>query len=150
MSAAFPNFQINLDYDSGMFTLRTETWDEFVEHLNSATEGNNDLVEALIKKIHGGFQNLLETPPRNRQEAQANLQAGGIKSTDGGTVEYKLCPGHGSPMKKKIAQSGRNKGNPFWSCEGKDANGDYAWKNGTQCKGDCMNYNDGDDKYTSA
>lgn len=144
MSAGFPKFQINLDYDTGMFTVRAESFDEFIENLTAATEGNTDLVEALVKKIHGGFQHLLDVPPRNRQEAQANLKAGGIDSTHVADIEYKLCPGHGVPMTKKNGKRG-----PFWSCNGKNANGDFAWKSGEGCKAE--DYNEQTDaKYTSA
>jgi hypothetical protein len=147
--SAFPKFQINLDYDTGMFTLRAETWDEFVENLTAATEGNAELVEALLKKIHGGVAALLDVPPRNRQEAQGNLQAGGIKSEHVGTTEHKLCPGHKVAMTLKTAQNGPRKGNKFWSCNGKNASGEWAWKSGEGCKAEDYNA-ETDAKYTSA
>lgn len=142
MSAGFPKFQINLDYDTGMFTLRAESWDEFVENLTVAA--GEETAEALILKIRGGFEHLMDVPPRTRSEAQANLKAGGIDSTVVEDRQYKLCPGHKVPMTKKSGKRG-----PFWSCNGKAANGDYAWKSGEGCKAE--DYNEQTDaKYTSA
>lgn len=140
--SAFPKFQMNLDYDTGMFTLRAETWDEFVENLTVAA--GQETAEALILKIKGGFEHLMDVPPRTRSEAQGNLAAGGIKSEPVGGGEYKLCPGHKVAMTLKDGKRGK-----FWSCNGKTASGDWAWRKGEGCKAE--DYDESkDSKYTSA
>lgn len=139
--SAFPKFQMNLDYDTGMFTLRAETWDEFVENLTVAA--GEETAESLILKIKGGFEALMDVPPRTRSEAQANLNQGGIKTTPIGGGEYKLCPGHKVAMTLKDGKRGK-----FWSCNGKTANGDWAWRKGEGCKAE--DYTDADAKYISA
>ena len=89
--SSFPKFQINLDYDAGMFTLRAETWDEFVENLTVA--GGQETAEAILGKIRAGLDNLVDTParPRPGSAAQDTLAAGGVSTT---RLEDKLCPGH--------------------------------------------------------
>lgn len=139
--SAFPKFQINLDYDAGMFTLRAETWDEFVENLTVA--GGQDTAEALLAKIKAGLENLIDTPPRGRPSAaQDALAKGGIETT---ALEDKLCPGHKVPMTLKTATKGARVGNKFWSCNGKNAAGDWAWKSGEGCKPE--DYVAADEKY---
>ncbi len=129
--SAFPKFQINLDYDAGMFTLRAETWDEFVENLTVA--GGQDTAEAILGKIKIGLENLVDTParPRPGSAAQDTLAAGGVSTT---RLEDKLCPGHRVAMTLKEAKTGARKGNKFWSCNGKNAAGDWAWRSGEGCK----------------
>jgi len=123
--SAFPKFQINLDYDAGMFTLRAETWEEFVEGLTKA--GDQDIAEALLTKIRTGLENLIDTPPRGRQStAQDALEKGGIQTT---RLVDKLCSGHNVAMTLKDGKRGK-----FWSCNGKAANGNWAWKEGEGCK----------------
>lgn len=127
----FPKFQINLDYDAGMFTLRAETWEEFVEALTKA--GDQDVAEALLAKIHTGLENLVDTParPRPGSVAQDALEKGGVQTS---RLEDKLCPGHKVAMTLKTATKGARAGNKFWSCNGKNAAGDWAWKSGEGCK----------------
>lgn len=141
--SAFPKFQMNLDYDTGMFTLRAEGWDEFVENLTVAA--GEETAEALILKIKGGFEHLMDVPPRTRSEAQANLKAGGINTTLVEDVEYNLCPGHKEPMALRNGKKGK-----FWSCTAKITSGpnkgDFAWKHGEGCKP--VDFEDGDEKYT--
>ncbi len=124
--SAFPKFQMNLDYDTGMFTVRAESYDEFVENL-TATAGE-ETAERILDKIKTGFANLLATPPRTRREddAQGKLADGGIQTSK---LEPRLCPGHNTPMTLKKGRRGE-----FWSCNGKLANGDFAWKSGEGCK----------------
>lgn len=123
--SAFPKFQINLDYDAGMFTLRAETFEEFTEGLIKA--GDQDIAEALLAKIKTGLENLIDTPPRGRQStAQDALEKGGVHTT---RLEDRLCPGHKVAMTLKDGKRGK-----FWSCNGKTANGDWAWKAGEGCK----------------
>jgi len=143
--SAFPKFQINLDYDAGMFTIRAETFEEFVEALTKA--GDQDIAEALLNKIRTGLENLIDTPPRGRQStAQDALEKGGIQTT---RLEYKLCPGHNEPMALREAKTGARKGNKFWSCtakiKGGPNNGDFAFKHGEGCKPE--DFADGDEKY---
>lgn len=126
----FPKFQINLDYDAGMFTLRAETWEEFVEGVTRA--GDQEIAEAILGKIKTGLENLIDTPPRGRPSAaQDALEKGGIQTT---RLEDKLCPGHKVAMTLKTATKGQRAGNKFWSCNGKNAAGDWAWKSGEGCK----------------
>lgn len=134
--SAFPKFQINLDYDAGMFTLRAETWEEFVEGLTKA--GDQDIAEALLAKIRTGLENLIDTPPRGRGSvAQDALEKGGVSTT---RLEDKLCPGHKVAMTLKDGKRGK-----FWSCNGKTTSGDWAWKAGEGCKAE--DFVDGDEKY---
>ena len=129
--SSFPKFQINLDYDAGMFTLRAETWDEFVENLTVA--GGQETAEAILGKIRTGLDNLVDTParPRPGSAAQDQLAAGGVQTT---RLEDKLCPGHNVAMTLKTATKGQRIGNKFWSCNGKNAAGDWAWKTGEGCR----------------
>lgn len=137
--SAFPKFQINLDYDAGMFTLRADTWEEFVEGLTKA--GDQDTAEAVLAKIHTCLENLIDTPPRPRpgSVAQDALEKGGVSTT---RLEDKLCPGHKVPMTLKDGKRGK-----FWSCNGKTADGTWAWKAGEGCKPE--DYADGDEKYNT-
>lgn len=137
--SAFPKFQINLDYDAGMFTLRAETWEEFVEGLTKA--GDQDIAEALLAKIRTGLENLIDTParPRPGSAAQDALEKGGVSTT---RLEDKLCPGHKVAMTLKDGKRGK-----FWSCNGKTASGDWAWKAGEGCKAE--DFAEGDEKYNT-
>lgn len=136
--SAFPKFQINLDYPYGMFTVRAESYDEFVENL-TATAGE-ETAERILDKIKAGFADLLATPARTRrdpEDAQGKLADGGIQTTK---LVDKLCPGHGVAMTKKSGKRG-----DFWSCNGKNAEGKWAWQVGEGCKAE--DYVAGDEKY---
>ncbi len=138
--AHFPRFQINLDYPYGMFTVRAESYDEFVENL-TATAGD-ETAERILDKIKDGFSDLLATPARTRRsedDAQGKLSDGGIQTSK---LEDKLCPGHKVPMTKKSGKRG-----DFWSCNGKTSNGDWAWKAGEGCKAE--DFQPGDEKYAT-
>lgn len=129
-SSGFPKFQMSLDYPEGMFTLRADNFDEFVEGVTTAS-GSQEVAEAILQKIQAGFRHLLEVPPR---DGRASLTAGGVKSEVLSNRKFKLCDGHGKPMTAKIAKTGPNKNNKFWSCNGKDAQGQPAWRSGEGCK----------------
>ncbi len=144
--SAFPKFQINLDYPYGMFTVRAESYDEFVENL-TATAGD-ETAEAILAKIKDGFADLLSTPARQRRhedDAQGKLADGGIQtSRAGGGATYYLCEGHKEPMALRDGKRGK-----FWSCTAKIQHGpnkgDFAFKHGEACKP--VDYVDGDEKY---
>jgi len=143
--SAFPKFQINLDYPYGMFTVRAETYDEFVESLS--VSAGEETAERILDKIKTGFADLLATPARARRsedDAQGKLADGGINTT---RLEDKLCPGHKVAMTLKVAKTGARKGNKFWSCNGKDAQGNWAWKSGEGCKPE--DFEEGDEKYNT-
>lgn len=141
MSEGYPKFQINLDYDTGMFTVRAESHEEFVNNL--VLVAGQETADRLLEKIETGFANLLTTPPRQRRDeddAQGKLRDGGIETTK---LVDKLCPGHKVAMTKKSGRRG-----DFWSCNGKLENGDFAWKTGEGCKAE--DYVNGDEKYNPA
>ncbi len=140
MTSAFPKFQINLDYPYGMFTVRAESFDEFAENL--AVTAGEETAERILDKIKAGFADLLATPARARRsedDAQGKLADGGIQTSK---LEDKLCPGHKVPMTLKNGKRGQ-----FWSCNGKTANGDWAWKANEGCKAE--DFQPGDEKYAT-
>lgn len=129
MSAEFPKFQISLPREVGMFTVRADTFEEFTESLIRV--GDQDVAESVLARIRAGLEALADG------DVQSTLAAGGIKTT---RLEDKLCPGHKVAMTLKDGKRGK-----FWSCNGKTASGDWAWKAGEGCKAE--DFEPGDEKY---
>lgn len=126
----YPKFQINLDGEHGMFTVRAETYEELTRGILKVV-GTETAAMEVMTHVKAGFKKLADGEMKGR--GGGGFNRGGGFQRPAKVYTGPPCDGHNEPTERIEGKKG-----PFYACrakikEGTNA-GDFAWKHGEGCK----------------